>query len=497
MSFTATFYTFSKKKNSTARPTSGGTSKSIVVKEPSSILNPTIMLTADNPVAFNYCHISRYNRYYFITDWTSDHGFWIAHLSVDVLATYRTQLRSSSQYVDRCSQLPEDYAIIDGKYAITAQTEIRKYDITGTSGTHRPFMNSQKYIISTTTGGDNSVGVHPAAINGAAYYCLSPGTALSFINYLLSDASYLTLDPTECSDALAKVLLNPSEYIGETYILPFDPENCIDNTQIPLPNANMFVGWWCVDPSNPYAYLPSRVAYHKFKVWESDQIVLSDHPQTSTVGEFVNCSAYSSIDLFAGVFGYISIDPSLLINYTALKLEVYADFKGGAELDILVGGVNPTTQQYEYTLWRKMYANVAIPISISQLSSRAIEGVTGAVGGAASAVTSYYKGDAIGTVQGVGTAILSAPAAAQPKSTGNAMGASTVFLMDNWFITCEYRLITSTSFNLKGRPYCKEITLSDLNTGFVQVSEPVLELACYDQEFDQISQYMEGGFFLE
>ena len=60
MSFTATFYTFSKRINSTKQPT-GGSEYSIELKAGSSAINPTIRLDvgqSGNPTGYNYCYIA-------------------------------------------------------------------------------------------------------------------------------------------------------------------------------------------------------------------------------------------------------------------------------------------------------------------------------------------------------------------------------------------------------------------------------------------------------
>ena len=113
-------YTYSKKVNSTAHPsTSGGTGYSCTLKDPSSLLNPVILLKISNPTNKNYAYIEEFGRFYWIRDWVSDHNMWEAHLQVDPLASWRSGIRASSQYVDRADQNVIDNGIVDGKYACT------------------------------------------------------------------------------------------------------------------------------------------------------------------------------------------------------------------------------------------------------------------------------------------------------------------------------------------------------------------------------------------
>ncbi len=65
---TAYFYTFSKRENSTLRPTGEGAAVSVSLKVPSSIERPTLEIRDANISTYNYLYISDYARYYFIVD---------------------------------------------------------------------------------------------------------------------------------------------------------------------------------------------------------------------------------------------------------------------------------------------------------------------------------------------------------------------------------------------------------------------------------------------
>ena len=427
-------YTFTKKRNSTDRP-SGGTTFNCEIKDPSSILNPVILLKTSNPAAYNYAYISAFNRYYWITNIISDHNMWEVHMQVDALASWKTQILASSQYVDRADQNVTDNGIIDGKYACTVDTTMENISITGngastgTSGSTRPFMNVYRCMIGATTAGADD-GIHPQTISGTAYYCLTPAKAEHFIRYLLDDPDYLGLDLTEISDSLAKGIICPVEYIGESYILPYELIDK-DTPTSNLSQCKMYVGWWPVDPDNNYDCMEWQCAFKKLKIWESNQIVLGNHPQSSLFGKYLNCAPYSEIQLYAGPFGYISIDPLLLTKYTALKLVVYGDFKGQAELDILAGGYDSTSQQYVYKLWKKVFADVKISLPLTQLSSDGLKAFGGAASGAAGVVKSYAKSDAVGMIGSAMSGIMSLAGSQVPKQEGSSSMPSTTYMKDD------------------------------------------------------------------
>ena len=115
------FYTFSKRINSTAQPT-GGASYSCVIKSPSSVTAPSISIVwggSGNPSAYNYAYIADYGRFYWVNNWTFADRQWTADLSVDVLATYKSQIGAASKYVLRAAS-DYDYKVIDRLYPAKA-----------------------------------------------------------------------------------------------------------------------------------------------------------------------------------------------------------------------------------------------------------------------------------------------------------------------------------------------------------------------------------------
>ena len=60
MSFSATFYTFQKRINSTKQPSGSGTSYDVILKDGCSIINPELQLDlglGSSPATYNYCYI--------------------------------------------------------------------------------------------------------------------------------------------------------------------------------------------------------------------------------------------------------------------------------------------------------------------------------------------------------------------------------------------------------------------------------------------------------
>ena len=486
MSITVKFYTFDKRPNSTCTPT-GGTSYNCLLKEPCGILNPRIELErSSDPSALNYAYISAFSRYYWVTEWTSDHGRWIANLSVDPLASWKSAISNSYQFVTRSGSNSDSY-IIDGKYMITTDVDIANIDVVDASGKKRPFLkdgNDMKYIISTTNGGDTGA-LMPPKLSGASYYALTPGEAWAFTSYLLDDPTYLSLNVDEISDSLAKGIINPLQYIGDAYILPYAPDET-------LVGSNLMCGWWPVDVDHVYNALPLGSDLHKWKIFESNQIQIPSHPQTSVVGQFVNSPGYTSVTLFAGIFGTIPIDSLLTARYEGWKIEVYGDFKGKAELDIYF--YDPMTTSY--VLWERHYAESAVPMAISQLTSNIGSSAAGAGKGAAGAIKSTAQGNIGGIFSSLASGIKSLVGGMAPTPSGQSIANSIAYLLDDFYVQTEHHIITETAPGLLGAPLCQVKQLSELS-GFCQVDDPVISAAATQTELESILSSLRGGIFLE
>lgn len=91
---------FSKRRNSTKQPT-GGTTVTCVLKETTSIEKPTFVFSS-NDFSINY--VEAFGHYYFVDDIKSVRNNIIeVSCSQDVLATYKSSITGSSQYVERAA----------------------------------------------------------------------------------------------------------------------------------------------------------------------------------------------------------------------------------------------------------------------------------------------------------------------------------------------------------------------------------------------------------
>ena len=133
MSFKVNFWAFSKRPNSTKRPsTTADNSFDCTLKGPCSIMAPVFEVNYGNagtdPIGYNYCYVDAFDRYYWVSDWVNDGPIWECRAIEDELATWKTAIGSSSQYILRSSH-SSDGSIVDTCYPATLQPSKPDYPL--------------------------------------------------------------------------------------------------------------------------------------------------------------------------------------------------------------------------------------------------------------------------------------------------------------------------------------------------------------------------------
>ena len=91
------------------------------LRQSTSIINPVIMLNADNPTAYNYAYIPAFNRYYFINKIEAYRtGLFILTMSVDVLETYKTEIKGMLAIIDKNETVGNNY-FNDGSFVLDSR----------------------------------------------------------------------------------------------------------------------------------------------------------------------------------------------------------------------------------------------------------------------------------------------------------------------------------------------------------------------------------------
>ena len=332
---TIKLYKFDKKINSTKIPNSNeGTSFSCLVKTNSSIINPVLdikALNTDNIVNYNYAYIPSFNRYYFINDIVYDMGIWTLYLSSDVLASFRTDILYSNQYVLRSSSLI-DGDIIDTAYIskvadYNSKTSVSYYQGATISGILNPDAVRYRILNSSTTGytsnyfnvnlsqGEFVVGIVGSNATGTNYYVFSYN---GFRDLIRKVCALQPSDMTDVSTGVANALYNPMQYITSCKWYPQ-----VNSINVSDATRTLVIGSQSINLS--YDCFPLVITKIPSYYIEID---IPKHPD-STNYPYTNLSPYTELNLFIQPFGNIPIDTTKVYGETKLYITWDVDYSTG------------------------------------------------------------------------------------------------------------------------------------------------------------------------
>ena len=471
MSYSVDFYTLTKKSNSTLYPSAGATSYNCNIKNGSGILTPKVELNlglTSDPSTFNYCHITAFDRWYYVTEWYFDHGLWTATCKVDVLATYKSQIGSTSMYVLRASA-SSNGRIVDNLYPCKTGCNYHTTSITS------PYNTTGCYVIGVV----NSAGMY----GSISYYALSRGNMATLMSGLMTDvvgtqgAPINGFNEVDASLELQLSLIDPIQYIKSAIWLPV-PVTSITTDQ--TENGLQIFNWT----------IPSVTAYRisNPSVILRSNVSLTNHPDYSSRGSYLNCSPYTMVSLFMPPFGVIELDTTVTCNAASIDADIYIDANtGDGDLVISCNGIT----------MNKVSAKVGVPVQVSQVSRDYFGASMSAIGRVASAAAGAATGNIAGAVSGAISGIGNAITALVPRS--NTIGSSgnfSVLTAKNPELYFQFFRPVDDDNSQNGRPYCQMATPSSLG-GYMLIQEGDVPIPGTKAEADEIRMLLEGGFYYE
>lgn len=96
----------------------------ITILQPSSILNPTLIIEYDRVPNFNYCWIELFSRYYYINEIISvRNNVWELHLTVDVLMSFKDRIKTQKANIIR-QEFIGNSMMVDSNIPVLGQPRI-------------------------------------------------------------------------------------------------------------------------------------------------------------------------------------------------------------------------------------------------------------------------------------------------------------------------------------------------------------------------------------
>lgn len=483
---TVKFYSFSKRPNSTKQPAANSellTLSSVELKEECNFINPVLKLkgltsgTTFVPGMYNYIYIPLWQRYYFVRDWRYINGLWEVELDMDVLASHKTSIGSTSAYIIR-SASQYNGNIIDNFYPASSVKSISKQSVA--SEIYHSSLPSGAYVIGVVN--NASSGLNVGAIN---YYALTASQLSSLLQYLFSDNIYNSSNIIEMGVGLYKSLVDPFQYIVSCMWFPF-AANTFGST-----SENIKVGYWDTGISG---YRVSNIV-RSFNL-KSDSAI-SQHPLAATRGNFLNYAPFTTITLYYPPFGEIPIDTTFnqYGNNTYLWCKMYVDsITGMADLYVsLTNGTSTDNGADPFRYMTMKSAQVGVPI---QLAKIAPEG--GIINSAITTATGFASTilNALGANNAIFEGILDGTQAGLSKVSTNGANGSFIEIIEPPYLVCEFFSVASDNNTEFGRPLCDTKVINTLS-GYIKCGEADHAFAGTDYERNTINEYMRSGFFYE
>lgn len=461
--------TFNKRENSTERPTlSGATSGTL--RDNCSVMFPSIGFSwgqENTPIAANYAYIPEFSRYYFIKNWTWDSGIWWADMAVDVLASWKTEIGNSTQYVLR-SAAYSNGDIIDDYYPITDRHTFQ-YELIVNTWTGRSPAQGW-YVVGIINSDTNAVGT-------TSYYVFTPTQMRLFMAAMLSATSWTGVDFTlgEISEAFYKSLFNPFQYVVSAMWVPEEPPH----SQFPI--GVIPFGWWTLT-ADAYILTNSYIAVN-------NTVTVPKHPQASIRGDYLNCAPFTRLKLMYEPFGCLELDATLFAKVNTCYISVLIDAITGVGR-LSIGAGDSVDLDFIAT------AQVGVPVQLAQVSQDILGAATdilGAVGGAVSGVSSknYF-----GAASSVITGIASAAQSMVPRVSTKGMNGAYACFTQAAFLAADCYAVADNDVTHHGRPICAMYQLSQMS-GYQLILNPDIKINGTSDENTLIKNYLSTGYYYE
>ena len=486
---------FAKKENSTKVPSSGTLSLALqgILKEPCSIMTPVIKierLPADAiPGDYTYARWVQADRYYFIEDWVWVNGLWEVHMKEDVLATFKTEIGNSTEYVLRTDSTTDfNGEITDTTYPATTDIVSESYSLSNIFTTD---LTVGCYIVGIISGGTSQ------AVGAISYFAMTSAQFGALKDKLFSDDNLEIMGiidsggqqlVQDLSQEVLKTMYNPYQYIVSCMWFPFGKSAIPSTSSV----TSIKIGWW------DYPLSGDKLYAQTFELG-NEQFAITAHPQASR-GSYLNYAPYTRRTLL-GRFGSVPIDTTMFVVGNKINISYMIDLiTGQCYTKISRRDESGTTPAEDLIAERNFL--LGVPIQIAQVGTdylgtavSAINTIPQIMGGAISGIASG-KGAIMGAIAGGASGIYNTLQSAMPQVETSGQNGSFLAPVNNTHVIEQFYKIVDEDIAHRGRPLCELRQLNTL-TGFILCAEGEIDISCYDNERKEIVRYLTEGFFWE
>lgn len=458
------FYSgFSKRRNSTKRPT-GGTTKSVVLKENTSFMRPAFVVSSVT-WAWNYCEA--WQNYYYITDIVAEaNGLFRVECELDVMATFKVSIGAYTTLIARAAA-DDNLNVVDTIYPAKAGPETKRAQISNGGIFTGTIQNGT--VVMGTVGND---GQHFYVMSWARFssvcYWLFPALGMDFGQWALLEAG----------QALAG---GNNTILQSITLLKWLPITYTSISGLLTATADTHIGNWTMPHAN------SEITGSAIGQILGTLITFPARDDAGARGKWLYTSPFAEYSVYIPPFGLISVDGNYLLKS---GMQITADIMA----EIVTGNV---TLRLYYALGNSAPKMIGVYNANVGLDMRAgggvanIGGIASGIGGAvASAISDNYMGAAASLASAAQSFI------PQGSQIGGGVSGPTPDIAQPWFAYATYYDPIDENNAELGRPLGEVRTISTL-PGFVQCANAQLAIMGHEEEMVKINGILNTGFFYE
>ena len=462
------FYNHEKRSNSTKLPT-GGTEIACVLKDDCSVVSPVLELKTDGYPTYNYAYISDFARYYYVSDWRFNRGLWSCTLSVDVLTSWRTDIRATTAFVEySSSNYSMDYT--DDRIMSTQEKEI---SVSETPASLSPFSSTGCYILSVISTDANGY-------NGACAVYAMTQSQLAEFSATITANSFLD----GIWEGIKNSFNNPFEAIVSCRWIPFSVDSLSGS------NKNIII-----------TYADSGVQGKLLTSNFKSLGVSMNLPRLGTDASFLDVSPFVSATLYLPFIGTVPLDIDAYYKSSTFSINMECDVVTGDIVYTVGSSFSAFTSTYSGNCSTQIPLSNNAPDSVGMITS-----TSGVIGGIVSTVSGIATKNPKLIAQGIGAAgigtvgsLKSAEVHTQTNGALSSRIGSKIALTIKIVVMRSKVLETvqgASRIAAIGLPCYKTLKLSTLS-GYCQCSGASVSAAATDTELDTINNLVNSGIYLE
>ena len=495
---TVTFYTnFSKRVNSTLRPT-GGTNLSVLLKEETSIEKPTFILSGTVSTFTGYNYALWDGRYYYVTDVRiQTNGVVAIDCDMDKLATFKTEIGSSKQFIERC--VDGNGNLRDDFISTTCET----YSISDISATATLTPSTYDKGIIVLTLANISPSKATGGTSQIVYFDASGGT------YGISQLMNALYD-TGVIQSIEKIMNKPYDAIlSVKYIPGFTSADLLYFTTLFSASNILYFG------DHAYSGTINTIKTIGSGPWVYSESWEYDLNYSARYGPYVwrNLEPYSTWSLYLPFYGNITIPAQEYINCTETNV---------VRCNLLIKStIDLTTGELVYIRYRKKYysggttsteiaqeyrTNIGIEIPLQSSNRDMLSFASDIIAGVGSVALMVASGGSAAGVVAMGAS--SAAKAVVDVAQQNYMTAGSfnahgtqistaeptgLHLIQTGFLT---QTDPGTYKDQIGIPYMKADTISN-HSGYIKCGNASVDIPGHVEDKEAVNAYLNSGFFYE